>query len=130
MNLSLEAEQVLADFAQCKSWQDRTKLLIKYGTKLDDFPLKQKTETNLIAACEVKSWLIGVNKPVCNFKAASEAKITKGLLALLLVRVNGQTLQEVKKLDLNAWFEACGLNQNLTASKRNGLNAAWQLMCR
>jgi len=126
--LNAQAEQALIAFQLCDSWEERTKLLLTYGSKLDDFPLSAKTDINLIKGCNVQSWLIGNCAFCCDFKAYSEAKITKGLLALLLLRINGENKQKLPKLNITKWFLDLGLSKNISASRRDGLQSAFNMM--
>jgi len=127
-NLNCAQQQALADFKACKSWEARTKLLITYGMQLDDFPASAKTNANLILGCSVPSWLIGNCEHGCNFKAYSEAKITKGLLALLLLRINNEPVQILDNLDITKWFACLGLGNNISHSRADGLQAAFTMI--
>ena len=69
-------------------------------------------------------WLVG--KQVdgrWQFAASSEARLIRGLVALLLARVNGLTTEELQQVDLPGWFEQLGLSRQLSPSRSNGLNA-------
>ncbi|MNR40343.1 Cysteine desulfuration protein SufE [compost metagenome] len=62
------------------------------------------------------------------FQASSDARLLRGLLALLLVRVNGLPGEELEQLDLATWFNQLGLGRQLSPSRSNGLNAVLQRM--
>lgn len=57
------------------------------------------------------------------FAASSEARLIRGLVALLLARVTGLTTEELQQVDLPGWFEQLGLSRQLSPSRSNGLNA-------
>ncbi|MNE86946.1 Cysteine desulfuration protein SufE [compost metagenome] len=62
------------------------------------------------------------------FKATSDARLLRGLLALLLVRVQGLNSSELAGLDLPGWFSQLGLERQLSPSRSNGLHAVVQRM--
>ncbi|WP_148709736.1 SufE family protein, partial [Pseudomonas syringae group genomosp. 3] len=62
------------------------------------------------------------------FRASSDARLIRGLVALLLARVNGLSAQEVQAVDLPDWFNQLGLGRQLSPSRSNGLNAVLQVM--
>ena len=52
----------------------------------------------------------------------------RGLVALLLARVNGLSTEQLQEVDLPAWFNQLGLSRQLSPSRSNGLNAVLQRM--
>jgi len=126
--LNPAAYQALSKFQQCQNWESRTKLLIDYGLLCDDFPTAAQNDNNRISACSAASWLIGSANPVCRFQAYSTSKITKGLLALLLIRINHENANILQDLDITLWFTDLGLSKNISNSRRNGLQQALNMM--
>ena len=57
-----------------------------------------------------------------------DARLLRGLLALLLVRVQGLASEELAGLDLREWFTQLGLERQLSPSRSNGLHAVLQRM--
>lgn len=62
------------------------------------------------------------------FAASSDARLIRGLVALLLARVNSLSAAELQAVDLPGWFEQLGLSRQLSPSRSNGLNAVLQRM--
>ena len=56
------------------------------------------------------------------------ARMIRGLVALLLARVNGLSADELQAVDLPDWFNQLGLSRQLSPSRSNGLNAVLQRM--
>ncbi|WP_147480418.1 SufE family protein, partial [Pseudomonas coronafaciens] len=54
--------------------------------------------------------------------------LIRGLVALLLARVNGLSDRELAAVDLPDWFNQLGLARQLSPSRSNGLNAVLQKM--
>lgn len=89
----------------------------------------QQCEANRVHGCESQVWLVAEQvEGRWHFKAASDARLLRGLLALLLVRADGLTGSQLQQLDLPAWFTALGLGRQLSPSRSNGLNAVLQRM--
>lgn len=56
----------------------------------------------------------------------SEARIVKGLLAIMLCFVNGKTSAELTDVELSRHFDALNLRPYLSQSRGNGLNLMLQ----
>ena len=124
MTLPADAQAALDSFEHCTGWEQRARLLMQWGQRLPELSEADKTDANRVHGCESQMWLVG--KQVdgqWQFAASSEARLIRGLVALLLVRVNGLTTQELLQVDLPGWFEQLGLSRHLSPSRSNGLNA-------
>ncbi|WP_315264300.1 SufE family protein [Pseudomonas fragi] len=124
MTLPADAQAALDSFEHCTGWEQRARLLMQWGQRLPELSEADKNDANRVHGCESQMWLVG--KQVdgqWQFAASSEARLIRGLVALLLVRVNGLTTQELLQVDLPGWFEQLGLSRQLSPSRSNGLNA-------
>lgn len=129
MSLSPDAEQALENFAGCRNWEQRARLLLAWGARLPALDEQQRTDEQLVSGCESKVWLVGEQVDGhWQFRANSDARLISGLLAVLLARVNGLSTDELRELDLSDWFNQLGLARNLSPSRSNGLNAVLQHM--
>jgi cysteine desulfuration protein SufE len=129
MNLPTDAQEALNAFNPSLGWEQRARLLMQWGERLPALADDEKTETSLVDGCESKVWLLGsVVDGHWQFRAASDARLIRGLVALLLARVNGLSAAELQQVDLNDWFQQLGLNRQLSPSRSNGLNAVLQKM--
>ena len=129
MSLPNDAQTVLDTFAQPQSWEQRARLLMQWGDRLPPLNEDEKSDEHLVHGCESKVWLLGeVVDNHWQFRAASDARLIRGLVALLLARVNGLTTAELQHLDLPDWFQQLGLARQLSPSRSNGLNAVLQKM--
>ena len=54
------------------------------------------------------------------YEGDSDAAIVRGLIAVLLMALSGQTPKAVSEFDLEAQFAALGLAANLSPNRRNG----------
>ncbi|MDF9753191.1 SufE family protein [Pseudomonas hunanensis] len=124
MNLSPEASQALEAFEQARGWEQRARLLMQWGDRLEPLGDNDKTEANRVHGCESLVWLVAVRDDgQWRFKAGSDARMLRGLLALLLVRVQGLASDQLEAVDLSAWFTQLGLERQLSPSRSNGLHA-------
>ena len=124
MNLPDDAQAALDSFAHCTGWEQRARLLMQWGQRLPALPETEKTDTNLVQGCESLVWLVGELKDGhWQFAASSDARLIRGLVALLLARVNGLSAEQLLQVDLPGWFEQLGLSRQLSPSRSNGLNA-------
>jgi cysteine desulfuration protein SufE len=124
MSLSAEASQALESFQQARGWEQRARLLMQWGDRLEPLDDSEKTDANRVHGCESLVWLVAQQENgQWHFKAASDARLLRGLLALLLVRVQGLASGRLAVLDLNEWFTQLGLERQLSPSRSNGLHA-------
>jgi cysteine desulfuration protein SufE len=129
MSLPIEAQTALETFNGSLSWEQRARLLMQWGDRLPAMSDQEKTDERLVDGCESKVWLVGdVVDGHWQFRAASDARLIRGLVALLLARVNGLSSQALQEVDLVEWFTQLGLSRQLSASRSNGLNAVLQKM--
>jgi len=124
VSLPVNAQQALSAFNQCPGWEQRARLLMQWGERLEPLSEAERGEANRVHGCESRVWLVAERQGQCwQFRAASEARLLRGLLALLLARVNGVPNEELAQLDLPAWFSQLGLERQLSPSRSNGLQA-------
>ncbi|TDV54311.1 cysteine desulfuration protein SufE [Pseudomonas graminis] len=129
MSLPINARTALETFTGSLSWEERARLLMQWGERLPPMSDEEKTDERLVDGCESKVWLVGdVIDGRWQFRAASDARLIRGLVALLLARVNGLSSQALQEVDLVSWFTQLGLSRQLSPSRSNGLNAVLQKM--
>lgn len=129
MSLPSEAQAALQAFSATTGWEQRARLLMQWGERLAPLSEAERCEANRVHGCESLVWLVAERRDgQWAFRASSEARLLRGLLALLLVRVQGLNDAELAALDLPAWFEQLGLSRQLSPSRSNGLHAVLQRM--
>ena len=122
--LSLAAQQAVDAFQACPQWEQRARLLLQWGAQLAELPESLRVSENLVHGCETRVWLVlDQNAESPRFQIASEARLLRGLLALLLVRIDGLNAAQIASVDAAAWFTQLGLSRQLSPSRSNGLNA-------
>lgn len=129
MNLPPQATEALAAFGAAGSWEQRARLLMQWGERLEPLSDTERSETNRVHGCESQVWLVEeIKEGRRHFRAASDARLIRGLLAVLLARVQGLAPEELATLDLSDWFTQLGLSRQLSPSRTNGLNAVLDRM--
>ena len=128
MNLPDDAVAALQIFQDASGWEQRARLLMQWGERLAPLSDADKCDANLVGGCESQVWLVGqLHDGHWQFSASSDARLIRGLVALLLVRVNGLNAV-LKQVDLPDWFNQLGLSRQLSPSRSNGLNAVLKRM--
>ncbi|MCS3512044.1 MULTISPECIES: SufE family protein [Pseudomonas] len=129
MSLPVDALAALEAFQSVGSWEQRARMLMQWGERLPALADEDKVDANLVQGCESLVWLVGrLHDGHWQFAASSEARMIRGLVALLLARVNGLSAAELGSVDLTDWFAQLGLSRQLSPSRSNGLNAVLQRM--
>jgi cysteine desulfuration protein SufE len=129
MNLPADAVTALDIFQNAAGWEQRARLLMQWGERLPALSDEQKSDANRVQGCESQVWLVGtLHDRHWQFAASSDARLIRGLVALLLARVNGLSVEDLQQVDLPDWFNQLGLSRQLSPSRSNGLNAVLQRM--
>lgn len=107
-----------------KGWEDRYRQVIQWGKKLPVMPQELKSEQVMVSGCESQVWLVAEQKDgVWYFCADSDARIVRGLIALVMAAYNGKTAEQIQSFDVDHYFEQLGLISHLSPSRGNGLKA-------
>lgn len=116
-------QDLVDDFALFSDWSERYQHLIELGRTLPTYPESKRTPEHLVSGCQSQVWLdIDGDAQSLDIRAASDAAIVSGLLALIVRVYNGRSAQEVVSLEPE-FIEAMGLSGHLSMTRRNGLGA-------
>ena len=116
-------DAVIEEFSDFDDWMDKYQMLIYLGNDLEPLDEKYKTEQNLIDGCQSRVWLQcdDVDGKLV-FTADSDALIVKGIIALLVRVLSGQTPKDILDADLY-FIDRIGLREHLSPTRSNGLLA-------
>ncbi|MET1077573.1 MAG: SufE family protein [Pseudomonas sp.] len=129
MTLPAAADMALQAFTAAAGWEQRARLLMQWGERLPALDPGECCEANRVMGCESRVWLLAERVDGhWRFRASSDARLLRGLLALLLARVDGLDDTQLANLDLADWFAQLGLSRQLSPSRNNGLQAVLQRM--
>jgi len=102
---------------------DRYRLLIDLGRALEPMPEALKTDATLVRGCSASVWLYPVpsDDGTLHFVADSNAAITKGIVALVLLAVQDRTPQEILATDVEAALAPFDLRNQLSSNRTQGI---------
>ena len=121
MTIENSQENLIEDFSFFDDWTQKYEYMIELSKTLDKMDESLKNDENLIKGCQSKVWLNADFKDgKINFIADSEAIITKGIIAILLMVFNNKTPDEIIKSDVS-FIEKIGLKEHLSPNRANGL---------
>ena len=102
---------------------DRYRLLIDLGRALEPMPEALKTDATLVRGCSASVWLYPVAREDgrLHFLADSNAAITKGIVALILLAVQDRTPTEILDLDIAAELARFDLARQLSSNRTQGI---------
>jgi len=102
--------------------EDRYRLLIDLGRKLEPMSDALKTEATKVRGCSASVWVYPtVADGRLHFLADSNAAITKGIVALILAAVQDKPASEVAALDVAAALAPFELGKHLSANRTQGV---------
>ena len=102
--------------------EDRYRLLIELGRKLEPMPEALKTDATKVRGCSASVWVYPtVTDGRLHFLADSNAAITKGIVALILSAVQDKPASEVAELDIAAALAPFELGKHLSANRTQGI---------
>ena len=110
-------DAVIEEFSDFDDWMDKYQMLIDLGNDLEPLDEKYKTEQNLIDGCQSRVWLQcdDVDEKLV-FTADSDALIVKGIIALLVRVLSGQTPKDILDADLY-FIDRIGLREHLSPTR-------------
>ena len=102
---------------------DRYRLLIDLGRELEPMPDALKTDATLVRGCSAAVWLYPVPREDgrLHFLADSNAAITKGIVALILLAVQDRSPDEILGLDIEAELARFDLRNQLSSNRTQGI---------
>lgn len=112
---------IVDEFDMFEDWMDKYDYIISLGKELPLIDEQYKVSENLIKGCQSQVWLHAEeNNGNVVFTADSDAIITKGIIALLVRALSGQSPEQILNADLT-FVDQIGLKQHLSPTRANGL---------
>ncbi|WP_188055546.1 SufE family protein [Sphingosinithalassobacter sp. CS137] len=102
---------------------DRYRLLIDLGRDLEPMPEALKTDATLVRGCSAAVWVYPTvhDDGRLHFLADSNAAITKGIIALVLLTVQDRTAAEIIATDIERELEPFDLRNQLSSNRTQGI---------
>ncbi len=115
-------ERLLEELELFQDWTERYEYVIGLGKRLESLPEESRDENHLIKGCQSQVWLDAEKKDgLVHFYADSDSLITKGMIALFINVLNGETPDAILTADMS-FVEKTGLKEHLAPTRANALN--------
>ena len=113
----------VADEYEFLDSEDRYRLLIELGRNLEPMPDALKTDATLVRGCSAAVWVYPVPRDDgrLHFLADSNAAITKGIVALILLAVQDRAPAEILSLDIEGELARFDLSNQLSSNRTQGI---------
>lgn len=116
-------DEIIEEMEMFDEWLDRYQQIIEYGRTLPAFPEELRTEQNKIDGCQSQVWFVASLKDgKVIYQADSDAILVKGIAAMLVRVLSGQTPKDIVDADLY-FIREIGLQEHLSPTRSNGLAA-------
>ena len=114
---------IIEDFEIFDDWMQKYEYLIDLGKELSPIDKKYKTKDNLIKGCQSRVWLHAeYTDGRIIYTADSDAIMTRGIVAILINVLSGQTPSQISTAKLD-FINEIGLKEQLSPTRANGLLA-------
>ncbi|AXJ94234.1 MULTISPECIES: SufE family protein [unclassified Sphingomonas] len=102
---------------------DRYRLLIDLGRALEPMPDALKTDATLVRGCSAAVWVYPTVRDdgTLHFLADSNAAITKGIIALVLLTVQDQPPAAITTADIEGDLAPFDLRNQLSSNRTQGI---------
>jgi cysteine desulfuration protein SufE len=102
---------------------DRYRLLIDLGRELEPMPAALKSDATLVRGCSASVWVYPTARDdeTLHFLADSNAAITKGIIALVLLAVQDRPAGEILATDIPAALAPFDLSKQLSSNRTQGI---------
>ena len=101
---------------------DRYRLLIDLGRELEPMPEALKTDATLVRGCSASVWVYPTPRGgKLHFLADSNAAITKGIVALVLLAVQDRRPEEILAADIEGELARFDLASQLSSNRTQGI---------
>jgi cysteine desulfuration protein SufE len=102
---------------------DRYRLLIDLGRALEPMPEALKTDATLVRGCSASVWVYPERREsgALHFLADSNAAITKGIIALVLLTVQDRAARDIVGTDIEGALAPFDLKNQLSSNRTQGI---------
>jgi cysteine desulfuration protein SufE len=122
MTIASKQEELLEELALFQDWTERYEYVIGLGKKLLPMDEAVKTPEHLIKGCQSQVWLdASFENGVVRYAADSDSLITKGMIALFVRVLDGETPDDILTADMS-FIDRTGLKEHLAPTRANALS--------
>lgn len=116
-------ERLLENLELFQDWTERYEYVIGLGKQLEPIPAESRNPEHLIKGCQSQVWLDAKldDGGRVFYYADSDSLITKGMIALFIDVLNGETPDAILTADMG-FVDRTGLKEHLAPTRANALN--------
>lgn len=124
--LAEKRDALLARLGAFRHSQERLQWLVEQARLRPPLPAELKTDAHRVPGCLANLWLVaGTREGRCHFQCDSDSHIVRAVAGLLCDFYSDATPAEILALPPD-FLEQVGINQHLTANRRNVLSRVWE----
>ena len=114
---------IVEEFALFDDWMGKYEYLIEQADAMPIVSEEYKTDAHKIKGCQAQVWVRAEYKGgLMHYAGDSDAKITKGLVALLIRVLDNQPPAAIAEANLD-FLDKVGMKEHLSPNRKNGLAA-------
>jgi cysteine desulfuration protein SufE len=122
VSIAEKQEELLEELSLFQDWTERYEYVIGLGKKLRPMDDSSKTPEHLIKGCQSQVWLdADASEGKVFFEADSDSLITKGMIALFVRVLDGESPDAILTADMS-FIDRTGLKEHLAPTRANALN--------
>lgn len=115
-------QRLIENLELFQDWTERYEYVIGLGKQLEALPEKSRDADHLIKGCQSQVWLDAKETDgLVYYYADSDSLITKGMIALFIDVLNGETPDSILTADMG-FVDRTGLKEHLAPTRANALN--------
>ena len=123
--LAAKRDALLAQLGAFRHPQERLQWLVEQARQRPGLPTELKTDAQRVPGCLANLWLVAETREGrCQFQCDSDSHIVRAVAGLLCEFYSGATPAEILAQPPD-FLEQVGINQPLTANRRNVLSRVW-----
>lgn len=128
VSIQVKEKEIIEEFDLFEDALDKYELIIEMGKQMSVLAEMYRTDELLVKGCQSQVWLRAYKADDKIFyEADSNTVITKGIIALLVKILSGESAQAILAYDLHV-IDAIQLKEHLTSQRSNGLASMVQKM--
>jgi cysteine desulfuration protein SufE len=122
MSIADKQALLIEELGFFQDWTERYEYVISLGKKLAPMEDASKNAEHLIKGCQSQVWLDAkLEDGKVRYVADSDSLITKGMIALFVHVLDGETPDDILTADMG-FIDRTGLKEHLAPTRANALN--------
>jgi cysteine desulfurase/selenocysteine lyase len=117
-NGTIQPLGIESSLKEASDWNSKHRLLLLHSKQLNKLPENELLSEYQVIGCEAEVWLALKAEKL---SAYSNSKVIRGILAVLIDKINSLPMKEVSSFDITAYFEALGLSHYFSQGRRDGI---------